>query len=375
MRVHFVGEQDDGVNPSSHNAAALASIGVSVQFDADDTWRSRSWRAACDQIDVAHVVTYSQCNWMLLRKLWRARMRGVQIVRYWAGSDCLWARFHAPTRRFAQALGHLGALNLAVADHLVEELAGVSVGAEAVPVITPNISASAQPYPLPKQFTVLCYLPTRRREFYGGQVVDRLIEEMPDVRFIILGDAGTDYGRFENVESLGYVDDLTRTVGRCTVLVRPTHHDGMPRLVLEMLSHGRQAITSHPFPHCHHAGGVDEIRAILRRLQADGEFNLAGRRWACEHFETHRTATVLRDRIQSCLKPGRAARRRKGRWQAMQLLSRCPWILSRKCYPLPLPEELPAEAEALRIVLAGYAAASAQQAASAPDLGKQTCAC
>ena len=378
MLVHFLGEPEQAVNPSSQNAAALASIGVSVEFDppqAEDGWRSHSWGSTCREIDVAHVVTYSQCHWVLLRKLWRARMLGVQIVRYWVGSDCLWARFHAPSRRFAQALGHLGVLNLAVADHLVEELASIGVQAQTVPVIAANISANAEPQPLPKEFTVLCYLPTRRREFYGGSVVDQLIEDLPEVRFIILGDQETDYRRFGNVESLGFVDDLGRTIGRCTVLVRPTRHDGMPRMILEMLSHGRHAIASHPYPHFFHAGDATGIKTILRRLRHRCEFNLAGRQWVCGHFETGRTAAVLRDRMQRCLDVGRAALRRKGRWQAMQLLSRCPWILSRKSFPLPGPEDLPEEAEPLRIVLAGYNAASPERAPAEPVAERPSCAC
>lgn len=365
MRVHFVGEADDGVRPSSHNAKALASMGVETRFDPPAVhrqrtgWRSATWQETCRWADVIHVVTYSQCEWMLLRRLWRARMHGVQLVRYWVGSDCLWARHHAPSRRFAQALGHLGVLNLAVADHLIEELAGIGVEARSIPAITPNISAAAQPHPLPKDFTVLCYLPTRRRAFYGGEVIDGLIERMPDVRFIILGDAGTDYGERVNVESLGFVKDLARTIGRCSVHVRPTCHDGMPRLILEMLSHGRHVVASHPYPHCHQAGDVEGIVRMLRRLRREAGFNLPGREWVCEHFETRHTAGVLRDELRRCLEPGRPKLRRIGKRQAAGLLTRCPWILSRRCEPLPRAEDLPAEAEALRLALGGEAPAAA----------------
>ncbi|MCH7813460.1 MAG: hypothetical protein IID40_05510 [Planctomycetes bacterium] len=369
MRVLFVGESNTGLNPSSQNAAALASVGVAVDFDEGAGWRSSAWRDTCDRIDVAHLVTYSQCNWMLLRKLWRARARGVQIVRYWVGSDCLWARFHAPSRRFAQALGHLGTIDLAVSEHLIEELATVGVDARLVPVITPHISATAQPHPLPAQFTVLCYLPTKRREFYGGPLIDALIEKMPQVPFIILGDRDTDYSRHRNVESLGTVEDLSRTMGRCTVLVRPTGHDGMPRMVLEMLSHGRHAITSLPLPHCHHAADLEGIASALRRLRSRGEFNLAGREWVCQNFETKHTAGVLREVMQQSITPGRRTLRRAGKRQAAKLLLRAPWLLSRKCYSLPRPEELPPEAAALRLALSGASATTSESAAMQPERG------
>ena len=178
-----------------------------------------------------------------------------------------------------------------------------------------------------------------------------LIEQMPKTRFIVLGDAETDYSRFANVESLGYVEDLARTIGRSTALVRPTCHDGMPRLVLEMLSHGRHAITSQAYPHCHHAVGVEEIRRVLRRIELHGQFNLDGRQYVCQHFETTRTAELLRERLSRQLQANRSVRRIKGKWQAMQLLSRCPWLTSKKVEPYPSWEDLPGDAEALRMML------------------------
>jgi len=353
MRVVFVGEPDNGIRPSSHNAAALAAIGVETRFDQDWGWRSGRWTELCRWADVLHLVTYSQCNAMLLRKLWRARARGLAIVRYWVGTDVLWARFHEPSRRFARALEHLGVLNLAVADHLVEELAEAGITAEATPVITPHISATTEPHPLPKELTVLCYLPTRRRTFYGGPVIDRLIAELPDVRFIVLADRGTDYSRFPSVESLGFVDDLERTIGRCTVHVRPTAHDGMPRLVLEMLARGRHAVTPHPYAHCRQATDVEAMKRVLLQLRRSAEFNLAGREYVCERFETPRAAAELCGRIDRSREPAGPACRCRGRRQAAQLLARCPWLLSRRIDPLPAPEDLPPEAEALRLSLIG----------------------
>ncbi len=354
MHVLFVGEPDNGFNCSAHNAGALADLGAEAQFDSNDGWRSRAWKATCARTDAIHLVTYCQQNWVQLRKLWRARMAGVSIVRYWVGSDCLWAAHHEPSRRFALALDHLGVVNLAVAEHLVDELGRIGVRAEYTPIITPHISALAKPHPLPSQFTVLCYLPTIKREFYGGPVLDRLMEEMPDVHFIVLCDEGTDYHDRPNVESLGYVEDLERTIGRSTVHVRPTMHDGMPRLMLEMLSQGRHAVACQPYPHCVQAADYESTKEALSEMKSKADFNLAGREFVCGHFETRRTARILFDRFEKECSPGRLSLAKQGKWQAARLLSRCPWMLSRMDEDLPLPEALPEEAIALRTVLRGY---------------------
>lgn len=348
MRVLFVGEPDNGYNCTAHNAQALSTVGVQALFDTGAGWRSAEWRQLCRQADVVHVVTYAQQNWMLLRKLWRARMMGLPVVRYWVGSDCLWARFHEPSRRFAQALAHLEVVNLAVADHLVEELARIHVEARYTPIVTPHICSGAQPQRLPSRVTALCYLPSHKREFYGAGIIDALIRDLPGVQFIVLCDQATDYSAFANVESPGHVEDLARTIGRCTVLVRPTMHDGMPRLMLEMLSRGRHAVCSQPYPHCLQADSLAEYKQALRTLADGAEFNLEGREYVCRNFETRHTVKLLQSHLLERLQPGRAALSKTGKVQAGRLLARFPALLSRKHLPLPHSSELPPEADALR---------------------------
>ena len=241
-----------------------------------------------------------------------------------------------------------------MADHLVEELAQIDVQAQYTPIITPHISALAKPRPLPKQLTVLCYLPTQKRRFYGADIIDRLIQDLPQVHFIVLCDADTDYSSHPNVESLGLVEDLEPVMARCTVHVRPTLHDGTPRLVLEMLSRGRHAICTQAYPHCHQANTLAEFKNVLSRLESSANFNLPGREFVCKHFETARTTACLHAKIEEVVSPPPDPPSGSGRRQAFKLLSRCPWMLSRKCFPLPRRQDLPDEAEPLPVLLQGY---------------------
>jgi len=255
-------------------------------------------------------------------------MMGVGIVRTWVGSDCLWAMHHRPTRQFAHDLVRLGALQLTVADHLSQELAPLGLRTTTVPVIAPGLLEERPPPPWPERFTVLCYLPGRRRDFYGGPIVDALIEALPDVMFVVLGDTATDYQPHPNVISIHRSDHVSAVLARCSVLVRPTRHDGMPRMVLEALSMARPVIASHAFPHCHRARSAGDYLAALRAIRQDPRMNLEGCRFVRSEYGVERTSRFFLERLTACLGTGRADRRRVGRRQAVRLALRRPGMLA-----------------------------------------------
>ena len=91
-------------------------------------------------------------------------------------------------------------------------------------------------------------------------------------------------------------------------------------------------------------------------------------------IETQRTAGIMREIMEKGIATSRRARRRAGKRQARQLLMRAPWLLSRKVYPLPGPEELPPDAAALRLALTGPKAAPSSTAAT-PTERESSCAC
>ena len=176
MYVHFLGEPDDGIRPSSQLARALATLGVRSAFGDAPSWRSKRWREICRHADVIHVTAYCVRDQGLLRRLWLAKAKGVVLVRTWMGSDVLWALHHPRSMTFARRLQDLGVKQLAVADHLIDELASIGVQAEFVPIVAPQVvTGEAEIPPFPDRFTILCYLPARRRIFYGGPIVDDLM--------------------------------------------------------------------------------------------------------------------------------------------------------------------------------------------------------
>jgi hypothetical protein len=360
MRVHFVGEADDGQSVSSHHARLLASCGEAVSFDQPRA----SWMHVCRQADVIHVVTGLQRSNVLLRRLMAARACGVAIVRYWTGLDMLWAEAHAPTLRFAQTLQALGAHQLAPSPRAVERLAALGLVARVGEVASLHISASIQPQPLPAQFTVLCHLPREYRTFYGGDVLDALIRRFKATRFLVLGDDPQRYQGIETVEAIESTDDIVRTLMRATVLIRPVAWACRSRLMLEALSLGRYAIGTFDWPGCARANTVEEFAAALRDLVPQPPFNLTGRELVCRAHDRAQARTALQAELNLAMTEAARQGRAGGAWQTMMVALRTPQLYGSRPFPEPSLADLHGDLAPLAMLLNGAHAEAASPTAA-----------
>jgi len=346
MHVHFVGEVDDGISVSSHHARALAGAGIAVTFDnpADK---------AAPLPDILHIVTGPQRSNALLRRLSAARTAGATLVRYWSGRDLLWAQFHGPSRDFAEALSQMDAVQLARSDGLAEELRSTfKIDSTVLPILTLHVSSFTEPEPMPARFTALCYLPSQHRGFFGGEIVDHLIRQLPRIRFLILGDPHTDYSAFKHVESLGFIDNVERAIRRSTVLIEPRMDGALSRLSLEMLSHGRHVISTHQAPHFSPARSPDEFCDALRALQYRSvPFNLEAREFACrEHDPTRALESLLGALTSARTLPSWGSTLKSAVSGVSALLSRP--ASREESYALPDVNSLPPGATAFKALLA-----------------------
>ena len=138
--------------------------------------------------------------------------------------------------------------------------------------------------PLPEKFTVLCYLPQERSRYYGEELIKILIEEYPNIKFIILG--SEQFIHYNNVltKKIDYNIDMTELYSQSTLLVRLPKHDGFSSMVLEALSFGRNIIWTHNIPHVQHTELYrdDLIQAFESAKKKDS--NSKGAIWVKEKF-------------------------------------------------------------------------------------------
>jgi hypothetical protein len=235
------------------------------------------WLQLVRRNDALVFVRYSDAGGRFFRRqIHLARLFGGTIVRWRVGSDVLSCLRSDQAATAARQLDLAVDLNIAAAPHLVDELRSIGVRAEYVPSVCDLSSVDAEvPASLPS--SVLAYLPTDRKAFYGEDVVISAAEANPHLRFIIVGDDSHSLARYPNVQSLGWVDDMHELWPRVGLLLRVTEHDGLPRMVLEALARGRYVIYSWPLEGCWFARSRD---CVLQRLEGFGSIvgpNTAGR--------------------------------------------------------------------------------------------------
>ena len=190
----------------------------------------------------------------------RRRRKPIAVV--WAGTDVVNLRGAAEqiARVKAQRYRHA-----ACSAALATELCDLDIPATELRLVVAEQQSPVTP--LPAEFSVLGYCPGTRNELYGVDILQTLIERLPQIHFDIIGGFCAE-GASQNVTYRGWVDDTASAVDAATVVVRPTRHDGMPLMVLEALARGRYVIWSSELPGVIHAKNVDDIAAHLARLEA-----------------------------------------------------------------------------------------------------------
>jgi hypothetical protein len=138
----------------------------------------------------------------------------------------------------------------------------------------PNAPQAGAVVPLPDRFAVLTYVPDTRPGFYGGPEILEVARRLPDAVFRIVGGTGSWLAdpAPDNVEFLGWRDDMARLYDESSVLLRVVEHDSVSCMAVEALAHGRPVVYSRSFPYATEVtyGDADGLEQALRDVRARG---------------------------------------------------------------------------------------------------------
>lgn len=198
------------------------------------------------------------------------------MIYQWIGSDVQRIIQDSFLKRLAKKrlIKSTGAFNLVVIDSLKKELIEIGISSEIFPLV--NLNFVKQCPPFPKKFSILSYVPENRWDFYHGDMILQLAKNFPDIDFHILA-AGDTSNNLSNVFTYGFVDDIESFYIKSNVLLRFTIHDGLPKMVLEALSFGRQVLWNEFFPHCHLVKNQKDCIKALTSLKSNPLYNKAGK--------------------------------------------------------------------------------------------------
>lgn len=158
---------------------------------------------------------------------------------------------------------------LCEAEFTQAELRKLGIEAQILPLPPLNLYEMK---PMPKDFTVACYMPGTNRDFYRPQDMFEVAKKMPDVQFKFFGNptqVGKDPALPQNITYVGYVDNMEPFIEECSAIMRFPVHDGLPLGVLEFLLAGRYSIQSVPIKHTFFLPqfNVDQVVEGLRQIQ------------------------------------------------------------------------------------------------------------
>ena len=193
-------------------------------------------------------------------------LRKDRIVMHWVGSDAMEAQTAVNSGRcepwVLNTIHHW-----ADSPWILDEVRGMGVRCDYVPLPSPRVSHS--PSPLPEEFKVLVYVPSVEcAELYGLDKILEAARSLPEVQFELVGlRDGPLKSTSENIRFHERVSDLTEYYKQASVMWRPTKHDGLSWMVCEALGHGRHVLWSYPFPGCTQVRSACEAIAQIQDLQ------------------------------------------------------------------------------------------------------------
>jgi len=196
--------------------------------------------------------------------LWAARKMGkTKIILLWCGSDVIYAKDELATGKIDPWV--VDRTHWAVSPWIAEEVRSLGVKCEYVQASFVN---PVTPPALPKNFSVLVYLPTlRRAELYGLDRIVEVAKKLPGIQFNLVGlEKGPIANCPPNLCVHGHVN-LHEFYQRSTVIWRPVRHDGLSFMVLEAMACGRYVLYSYPLPGCIQVTNVSAACQEIERLR------------------------------------------------------------------------------------------------------------
>lgn len=174
--------------------------------------------------------------------------RRAKVVCYWIGTDVmnLTDDIASGVRVAGWRTPAFGAdHHLAGSEPLQKELAAAGIAATALGFPWRTVDPPRELPPFPSQFTVLSYVPDSRADFYGGPTLLAAAQRFPDVRFEVMGGAGSWAEHAPpNLHFLGWVDDPAVLYSRASCVVRIVDHDSIGGTAVEGLLFGRPVLYS-----------------------------------------------------------------------------------------------------------------------------------
>lgn len=277
MRILFIEPNISIVSPLKTKAHALESEGVVSTFIDPQYIDAKTLIKTYLKSDVVIIQYYCNIPEYTKMQLALASVLMTPVIRNWAGSDSLFAITEPLGAFSAKQTDRLLSGNITNTHQgIVDELNNIDISCKLLPqLIDKEFDLFSADKALVRR-AVVAYIPTGRRKFYGADYLEKLIEKYPQVVFYIVADDEHFFAKYDNVKSVGWVDDMEPVWNSVGLVVRMTEHDGYPRMFTEALARGKYIIHNNAFPGVWLAKTQVELEAKMDEYLAADDINREG---------------------------------------------------------------------------------------------------
>jgi len=221
-------------------------------------------------------------------KIWKKK-----ILVTWRGSDVLIANKNIFYQFLSKNFQFLVNMNTTLSQKLVDELKNIGIPAKLQPNPVYKLYNICE---LPLNKKVAVYLPDSsdyRWNFYQGDIIKKLVNDFPDVEFIILGNKGKRFTE-KNVKCFEWVENMENIYKQVRVVIRLPVHDGLSNTILEATSMGRHVIASSVnFSFCKIASNYQEVKKYLEDLLENLTLNNEGSDFVHKNYDLEKITKEL----------------------------------------------------------------------------------
>jgi len=278
--------------PGERIVNKLKSKNVNVIF-VTPSLRDIKFKKKLSTHKVIHYIGSPTVTFLGLLTLIRFKIWKKKILVTWRGSDVLIANTKPIFRFFTKTFQPLIDVNTALSEALVEELNGIGIKAK----LQPNpVYTLYELQELPSEKKVAVYLPDKldyQWNFYQGNMIKKLVNEFPEVSFIIIGNKGKNFTE-KNVKCLGWVENTEEIYKQVRAVVRLPLHDGLSNTILEATSMGRTVIASSVnFSFCKIANNYEEVKKHLHDTLEKPILNVEGSKFVHKNYDCEKITNEL----------------------------------------------------------------------------------
>lgn len=185
-----------------------------------------------------------------------------KIIRFWVGSDVLFLKSNNKMKLYSKVFNCFTDLNAVQAQWFEKQLFEVGIDSDFFPLMLPEKS-TIKGEVVPGSFSILAYLPSDRHVFYGSEMVFNLAKDFPEIDFLIVANDGEGMPRSNNLQFLGWVDDMDKLFDKVNLLIRMPQHDGLSVMLIEAMLHNRIIVTNQEIPGCFYANDYEHLKEII----------------------------------------------------------------------------------------------------------------